>query len=90
MITGELDTNSAVMVIFTLSSYTNTTLMHFQDCNNLNLNLSLNIQSVILLADTDHSTDDLLAEEVELFGLEIQSVSGNTSSVTVSEEEDSV
>jgi hypothetical protein len=56
--------------------------MHFQDCDNLYMNFSLNIQSVILLADTDHSTDNLVAEEVELFGLEIQPVSGNTSSVT--------
>jgi hypothetical protein len=64
--------------------------MHHQDCDNLNLNLSLNIQSVILLANADHTTDDLVTEEVEPFGLEVQSGSGNTSSVTASEEEDAV
>jgi hypothetical protein len=86
----ELETNSAVMVIFTLSSCTNSILMHHQDCDNLNLNLSLNIQSVVLLANADHTTDDLVAEEVEPLGLEVQPGSGNTSSVTASEEEDTV
>ena len=89
-IENELETNSAVMVIFTLSSYTNSILMHHQDCDNLNLNLSLNIQSVILLADADHTTDDLVAEEVQPFGLEVEPGSGNTSSVTASEKEDTV
>ena len=78
------------MVIFTLSSYTNSILMHHQDCDNLNLNLSLNIQSVILLADADHTTDDLVTEEVQPFGLEVEPGSDNTSSVTASEEEDAV
>ena len=80
-IEDELETNSAVMVIFTLSSYTNTVtiLMHHQDCDNLNLNLSLNIQSVILLANADPTTDDLVTEEVEPFSLEVQPGLGNTS-----------
>ena len=65
-IADELKTNSAVMVVFTLSSYTNTILMHHQDCDNINLNLSLNIQSVILLANADPTTDDLIAEEVDV------------------------
>ena len=89
-IKDELKTNSTVMVVFTLSLYTNTILMHHQDCNNINSNLSLNIQSVILLANADPTTDDLVAEEVEPFSLEIQPGPGNTSSVTISEEEDAV
>jgi len=74
------------MVIFTLSSY-NSILMPYQDCNNLNLNLLLNMQSIILLANTDHTTDDVITEEVEPLGLEVQP---GSSSVTASEKEDAV
>jgi len=43
--------------------------MHHHDCEDINLNISLNIQGMILLANPDPTTDGITAEAAELIGI---------------------
>jgi len=83
--------NSAVMVIFTISSYSNTNIMHHEGYEGVDLNISLNIQAVILLADPDPTTDGVITEAAEPFGLEPDPEEGSSQTATsTSEDEESV
>jgi hypothetical protein len=77
------------MVIFTVSSYSNTAIMHFDDYENVNLNISFNIQGAILLADPDPTTDGIIAEAAEPVGIlpDPEEDSSQTAASTSEEEE---
>jgi len=86
---SELPTNSAVMVIFTISSYTTTSIMHHEGYENVNLNISLNIQAVVLLANPDSTMDDIVPEPAEPLGMlpDSDDDSSHTADSTSEEEE---
>ena len=68
----ELDTNSAVMVIFTISSYRDSRSSELDD-----LVMSFNIQDVILLADYDGATEPDAVTFSDAIGVEPEEAAKN-------------
>jgi hypothetical protein len=64
--------------------------MHYDGCENVNLNISLNLQAVVLLADPDSTMDGVITEAAEPLGMLPDPDEESSQTADSSEEEETI
>ena len=64
--------------------------MHHDGFENVNLNISLNLQAVVLLADTDSTMDGIITEAAEPLGMLTDPGEESSQTADTSEEEEAI